>query len=149
MNTDDIYPDMESFVENTYYNRRINLKFNVSYEVGIYKNKVQAIAKIKIPTKIDFIKSKIIKKDVIVVGMPFKERMEKIVRSPFSSILIKLQKLALNKELFEPFIDLKLSRSDKIKRKQFPFVLNHYNLNLKFFEYHTLYFHFLNENYDF
>ena len=104
MNTDDIYPDMESFVENTYYNRRINLKFNVSYEVGIYKNKVQAIAKIKIPTKIDFIKSKIIKKDVIVVGMPFKERMEKIVRSPFSSILIKLQKLALNKELFEPFI---------------------------------------------
>lgn len=133
MNTDDIYPDMESFVENTYYNRRINLKFNVSYEVGIYKNKVQAIAKIKIPTKIDFIKSKIIKQDVIVVGMPFKERMEKIVRSPFSSILIKLQKLALNKELFEPFIDLKLSRSDKIKRKQFPFVLNHYNLkDLKF-----------------
>lgn len=133
INTDDIYPDMESFVENTYYNRRINLKFNVSYEVGIYKNKVQAIAKIKIPTKIDFIKSKIIKEEVVVVGIPYQERVEKIVRSPFSSILTKLQKLALDKKLFEPFIELKLSRSDKIKRKQFPFILNHYNLkDLKF-----------------
>ena len=32
---------------------------------------------------------------------------------------IQLQKLALDKKLFEPFIDLKLSRSEKIKRKQF------------------------------
>lgn len=133
INTDDIYPDMESFVENTYYNRKINIKFNVSYEIGIYKNKVQAIAKIKIPTKIDFIKSKIIKEEVVVVGMPYQERVEKIVRSPFSSILTKLQKLALDKKLFEPFIELKLSRSDRINKKQFSFVLNHYNLrDLKF-----------------
>ena len=47
--------------------------------------------------------------------MPYEEKLVKIVRSPFSSILLKLQKLALDKKLFEPFLDLKLSRSEKIK----------------------------------
>lgn len=50
---------MESFVENTYYNRLIKLNFNMTYEVGIYKNKVQAIAKIKIPSKINFIEKRL------------------------------------------------------------------------------------------
>lgn len=133
IDTNEIYPDMESFVENTYYNRKIKLNFNMTFDVEVYKNKVQAVAKIKIPKKIDFIKSKIIKEEIIVVGMPYQEKLVKIVRSPFSSILLKLQKLALDKKLFEPFIDLKLSRSEKIKRKQFSYVLNHYNLkDLKF-----------------
>lgn len=65
--------------------------------------------------------------------MPYQDKVEKISRSPFSSTLTKLQKLAINKKLFEPYIELKLSRSERIKKKQFNFVVNHYNLkDLKF-----------------
>ncbi|MFA9373318.1 MAG: hypothetical protein ACERKK_04075 [Poseidonibacter sp.] len=83
----DIYPGMESFVENTYYNRRIKLNFNMTFDVDVYKNKIHAVAKIKIPTKINFLRRKIIKEDTVVVGIPFQERIKNIVRSPFSSVL--------------------------------------------------------------
>ena len=51
IDTNDICHDMESFVENTYYNRKVKLNFNMTFDVEVYKNKVQAVAKIKIPKK--------------------------------------------------------------------------------------------------
>jgi len=132
-NVAEISPDMQSFVENLYYNRQIKLKFNMTYDVGVYKNKVQARAKIKIPSSINFLEKEIIKEEVIVIGMPYEEELSEIEKSPFSSILKELQKLARNKELFEPFIDLKLS--EKKRKREFKFVLDHYNLkDLEFME---------------
>jgi hypothetical protein len=124
---EDIKKDFEAFILDQYYNKRIKLNFKFHTKVALHNNKIEALAIIKIPSDVNFLEKKVIKQDLVILTTPYTPKPLALEPSPLRKIKRELQKLSIQKKLFEPYIDMKLS-SLPIGEKQFEFILNHYNL---------------------
>lgn len=135
---EDIKKDSESFILDQYYNKRIKLNFKFLTKVGLHNNKVEALAIIKIPSDVNFLEKKVIKQDLVILTAPYTSKPIELEHSPHRKIKRELQKLSIQKKLFEPYIDMKLSSLPN-KEKQFEFILSNYNLkNFEFMKWaHT------------
>ena len=135
---EDIKQDSEAFILDQYYNKRIKLNFKVHTKVALHDNKIEALAIIKIPSDVNFLEKKVIKQDLVILTAPYAPQPTTLEPSPLRKIKRELQKLSVQKRLFEPYIDMELS-SLLNREKQFEFMLSNYNLkNLEFMKWtHT------------
>ena len=124
---EDIKQDVEAFILDQYYNKRIKLNFKVHTKVALHDNKIQALATIKIPIDVNFLEKKVIKQDLVILTAPYTPKPIELEHSPLRKIKRELQKLSIQKRLFEPYIDMQLSLLPD-REKQFEFVLSHYNV---------------------
>ncbi|MBE0515695.1 PcfJ domain-containing protein [Sulfurimonas sp.] len=136
---EDIKKDFDSFILDQYYNKRIKLNFKLHTKVALHNNKVEALAIIKIPSNVNFLEKKVIKQDLVILTAPYTSKPIELEPSPLRKIKRELQKLSVQKRLFESYIDMKLSSLPSRREKQFEFTLSHYNLkNFEFMKWtHT------------
>lgn len=128
--------DFKGFVSYMYHNKKIKINFDLHHKIDILDNKVQAIFYTNVPVYIDENINKCIYKDFVVASaVPSNSKNDiKIPREYSKEIKLKLEKLLEEREKFEKYIDIKLSRKgSKIREKQIDFFLNHYNLKEKEF----------------